>query len=100
MKSYVIHKDWSLTVHQFIAKGVLSKSDAGELLDAIFVYQLTGEIVQDLPNTVSFDRFDNDITYTYDNTFLVTSFINNAKASYGYDEFKKLMIEVCAYMDR
>lgn len=52
MKSYIIHKDWSLTVHQLIKNSVMSKSEAGDLLNAIFVYQLTGEIEEDLPNIV------------------------------------------------
>ena len=66
MKSYVIHKDWSLTVHKLIAKGAMSKSEAGELLDAIFVYQLTGEIVENLPSIVEavlvllIDQFNRD----------------------------------------
>ena len=53
MKSYILHKDWSLTVSQFIKKGILSHEESGMLLEAIFDYQLKGEINKNLSNTVS-----------------------------------------------
>lgn len=53
MKSYILHKDWSLTVSQFIKNGILSHEELGMLLEAIFDYQLNGEINKNLSNTVS-----------------------------------------------
>lgn len=52
MKSFVIHKDWCSTVSHLIKSNVISKNEAGELLNAIFTYQLTGEIEEGLPNVV------------------------------------------------
>jgi len=52
LKSYILHKDWSLTVSKFIKNGNLSHEEAGSLLEAIFDYQLVGEINENLSNTV------------------------------------------------
>lgn len=52
MKSYIIHKDWTLTASQFIKKGVLSHEEAGILLEAIFDYQLYGTVDELLSDKV------------------------------------------------
>lgn len=52
MKSYIIHKDWTLTASQFIKKGVLSHEEAGILLEAIFDYQLYGTVDESLNDKV------------------------------------------------
>ena len=52
MKSYIIHKDWTLTVSQFIKKGILTHEEAGILLEAIFDYQLYGEIEESLDGKI------------------------------------------------
>ena len=49
MKSYVLYKDWSLTISQFIKNGKLSHAHAGMLLEAILDYQLVGNEEPDLP---------------------------------------------------
>ena len=49
MKSYVLYKDWSLTISQFIKNGTLPHAEAGMLLEAILDYQLQGNEKPDLP---------------------------------------------------
>ncbi len=66
MKSFVLHKDWSLTISQFIKSGTLSHEEAGMLLEAIFDYQLTGEENPNLDRHILFlfnpllDQFKRD----------------------------------------
>jgi tetratricopeptide (TPR) repeat protein len=49
VKSYVLYKDWSLTISQFIKNGKLSHAHAGMLLEAILDYQLLGNEEPELP---------------------------------------------------
>jgi tetratricopeptide (TPR) repeat protein len=49
VKSYVLYKDWSLTISQFIKNGKLSHAHAGMLLEAILDYQLVGNEEPELP---------------------------------------------------
>jgi hypothetical protein len=49
VKSYVLYKDWSLTISQFIKNGTLPHAEAGMLLEAILDYQLQGNEKPDLP---------------------------------------------------
>lgn len=44
---------------------------------------------------LSLDRLDSNIGYTIDNTILVTKFVNTSKNMLSYDEYIKLLKEVC-----
>ena len=44
---------------------------------------------------LSLDRLDSNLGYTIDNTILVTKFVNMSKNSLSYDEYVKLLKEVC-----
>lgn len=45
--------------------------------------------------SLSLDRLNNDFGYTIDNTILVTKFVNTSKNNLFYDDYIKLLREVC-----
>ena len=44
---------------------------------------------------LSLDRLDSNLGYTIENTILVTKFVNTSKNTLSYDEYIKLIEEVC-----
>ena len=44
---------------------------------------------------LSLDRLDSDLGYTVDNTIVVTKFVNTSKNNLSYDDYIKLLKEVC-----
>jgi hypothetical protein len=44
---------------------------------------------------LSLDRLDSNLGYTIDNTILVTKFVNTSKNSLSYDDYVRLLKEVC-----
>lgn len=57
------------------------------------ISKISLELTNNKWNSMSFDRLNNDIGYTEENTIVVTKFLNNSKNIYSLDEYETILKE-------